>query len=60
METIRKIGSFFAAFAIIVGAGCAIGMNFTQNNAFAGICCCVLTAAAAPTFVKLVKGLLNN
>lgn len=55
METLKKIGCFFAAFAILVGAGCAIGMNFAQNNAIAGLCCIVLTVAAVPTFVRLVK-----
>lgn len=55
METLKKFGAFFASFAIVIGAGCAIGMNFYANNAFAGICCIVLAVAAVPTVVKLVK-----
>lgn len=55
MESLKKLGAFLALFAIIVGAGCSIGMNFAYNNTIAGICCCILTAAAAPTLVKLFK-----
>lgn len=59
MGNLKKALAFFAAFAIIIGAGCAIGMNFAQNNAIAGLCCIVLTVAAIPTFVKLVKFLVK-
>lgn len=59
METLKKIGCFFAAFAILVGAGCGIGMNFYANNAIAGICAIVTALAAVPTEVKLVKYLLK-
>ena len=59
METLKKIGCFLAAFAILIGAGCGIGMNFYGNNAFAGICAIVTAIAAVPTEIKLVKYLLK-
>lgn len=59
MENLKKIGAFFALFAILVGAGCGIGMNFAFNNPFAGICCIILTLASVPTFIALLKYLLK-
>lgn len=55
MKNLKYILALLGFFAIIVGAGCAIGMNFAANNWFAGICCVVLTIAAVPTAVRLFK-----
>lgn len=31
MENLKKVGAFFALFAMLIGAGCGIGMNFYQH-----------------------------
>lgn len=59
MEDIKKLGAFLALFAMLIGAGCGIGMNFYHNEYVAGVCCIVLTIAAIPTAVRLLKFLIK-
>lgn len=59
METLKKFGAMALCFIILVGAGCGIGNCIVNHNAFAGLCCIVLTIAAIPTISKLVKYLIK-
>lgn len=59
MENLKKALAFFASFAILIGAGCGIGNSFYVGNPFAGVCCIVLTIAAIPTLVKLIKFIIK-
>lgn len=60
MKTIKKFLAFFAIFAIIIGAGCAIGMNFFHGEIVAGVCCVILSLAAVPTVIALFKYLTGD
>lgn len=53
MEKIKHVLAFIALFAIVIGMGCGIGMNFYHNDPIAGVCCIVLSLAAVPVVVKL-------
>lgn len=55
MDAIKKIGAFFALFAIIIGAITSLVLTAQQSLwvAFAGQVCVI--AAAVPTLVKVFK-----
>ena len=58
METLKKIGIFFALFLAIIGAGSAIGWlaYLREWIPFGGAC--ILVAFAVPTWIRLLKKLL--
>lgn len=58
-RTLKKAGCFLAAFAVLIGAACGIGMNFYAGEAFAGACAVVAALAAVPTEIRLVRYLLD-
>ncbi|MBQ0154753.1 MAG: hypothetical protein KBS70_08250 [Bacteroidales bacterium] len=55
METLKKIGVFFALFACVIGAGCSLGWLGYLKEWFAFCCELVVIGFAVPTFVKLLK-----
>ena len=59
IEMIEKFGIFFACFAFIVGAGCALGWTGYHHEWFAFICELVTIAFGVPFLVYLVKRLLK-
>ena len=53
MEKIKHIAALIAIFAIIIGMGCGIGMNFYHHEYVAGVCCFILSLAAVPSVIRL-------
>lgn len=60
MEKLKKLGAIIALFAIFIGAGCGIGMNFFHGEIVAGICCIILALAAVPTAIYLFNFLRSE
>lgn len=59
METLKKIGIFFALFLAVVGAGCSLGWLGYHHEWFAFIGCLVVIGFAIPTAIKLGKMLME-
>ena len=60
MEKVKKLLSIIAIFAIIIGMGCGIGMNFYHHEYVAGVCCIILSLAAVPTVIRLFNYLRDK
>ena len=60
MENIKKIGIFIILFAAIIGAGCSIGWLIYLHQWVPFIGACVVTALAVPTWINLLKKVINE
>lgn len=59
MESLKKIGIFFALFLCLIGAGCGLGWTCYEHEWVAAFGVVVLIGFAIPTVVRLAKKLVE-